>query len=69
MKILVLGTGAPQADLIRALEALPQTMLYSDFASAIYRGLAALNIPTRIAVLPVRPVSVPGSTSEGEAHA
>ena len=41
-----------QAALIRALEGLPQTMLYSDFASAIYRGLAALNIPTRIVDLP-----------------
>ena len=37
-----------QADLIRALADLPQTMLYSDFASVIYRGLAALDIPTKM---------------------
>ena len=35
-----------QTDLIRALDALPQSLLYSDAASVIYRGLAALNVPT-----------------------
>ena len=35
-----------QTDLIRALDALPQSLLYSDAASVIYRGLAALDTPT-----------------------
>lgn len=35
-------------ELLRALEQLPQGLLYSDRASVIYRGLAALGIPTKI---------------------
>ena len=35
-------------DLIKALEGLPQNAVYGDFPSIIYRGLAALNIPTII---------------------
>ena len=33
--------------LIRALDQLPRDLLYSDVASALYRGLAALGIPTK----------------------
>lgn len=35
-------------DLIRALEQLPQDLLYSDRASALYRGLTALGVSSRI---------------------
>ncbi len=35
-----------QTNLICALDGLPQSLLYSDTASVIYRGLAALDIPT-----------------------
>ena len=35
-------------DLIDALKSLPQETVYGDFPSVIYRGLAALNVPTRI---------------------
>ena len=39
----------PSAEsLIRALENLSQDLLYGDFESAVYRGLAALEVPTRI---------------------
>ncbi len=34
--------------LIEALKTLPQDTVYSDFPSVIYRGLTALNVPTRI---------------------
>ncbi len=34
--------------LIEALKTLPQETVYGDFPSAIYRGLAALHVPTRI---------------------
>ena len=34
--------------LIRALEQLPKKLLYNDRASAIYRGLSILEIPTKI---------------------
>ena len=34
--------------LLRALEQLPQDLAYSDTASAIYRILAAMNVPTKI---------------------
>ena len=34
--------------LIEALKGLPQENVYGDFPSVIYRGLAALNVPTRI---------------------
>lgn len=34
--------------LIEALKTLSQETVYGDFPSAIYRGLAALNVPTRI---------------------
>ncbi len=34
--------------LIRALEGLPQHMIYGDFESVIYRGLEELRTPTRI---------------------
>ncbi len=34
--------------LIRALEQLPKELLYNDRASAIYRGLSILEIPTKI---------------------
>ena len=36
------------AGLIRALDQLPQDLLYSDRASVIYRALTALGVPTRI---------------------
>ena len=36
------------AELIRALDYLPGDLLYSDMASAIYRGLAALGVPVKI---------------------
>ena len=35
-------------ELIHALEQLPENLLYSDQASAIYRGLSMLGVPTRI---------------------
>lgn len=35
-------------DLINALKGLPQDTVYGDFPSIIYRGLTALNIPTKI---------------------
>ena len=35
-------------EMIQALEQLPQNLLYSDRASAVYRGLTMLGIPTRI---------------------
>lgn len=38
----------PVEDLIAALEGLPQDALYGDFESIVYRGLTALNIPTKI---------------------
>ena len=38
----------PAENLIVALEGLPQDALYGDFESIIYRGLTALNIPTKI---------------------
>jgi hypothetical protein len=34
--------------LIEALQKLPQETVYGDFPSVIYRGLAVLNVPTRI---------------------
>ena len=34
--------------LIRALDQLPQDLLYSDKASVLYRALTALGIPSRI---------------------
>ena len=34
--------------LLRALERLPQDLLYSDMASVIYRGLSSLDVPTRL---------------------
>ena len=34
--------------LIEALNGLPQETVYGDFPSVIYRGLAVLNVPTRI---------------------
>lgn len=34
--------------LIKALKGLPQETVYGDFPSVIYRGLAALHVPTRI---------------------
>ena len=36
------------ADLIKALEGLPQDAVYGDFPSIIYRGLADLGTPTKI---------------------
>lgn len=38
----------PTQALVRKMEALPQTLIYGDFESALYRGLAALGVPTRI---------------------
>lgn len=35
-------------ELIHALELLPEELLYSDQASALYRGLAMLGVPTKI---------------------
>ncbi len=35
-------------ELITALEKLPQNLLYGDFESVVYRGLAELRIPTKI---------------------
>ena len=35
-------------ELIRALESLPQDLVYGDHESVIYRGLAELKIPTRM---------------------
>ncbi len=43
--IVVLPT---TAQLVEALGKLPGNMVYGDFESVIYRGLVALNIPTRI---------------------
>ena len=37
-----------QSDLVQALARLPQTLLYSDRASVIYRGLAKMGVPTKI---------------------
>lgn len=34
--------------LVDALEGLPQTMVYGDFESILYRGLAQLQVPTKI---------------------
>ena len=35
-------------ELIRALKSLPQDLVYGDYESVIYRGLAELKVPTRI---------------------
>ena len=37
-----------QEVLVRAIDQLPQDLLYSDRASAIYRALTMLGIPTKI---------------------
>ena len=36
-------------DLVRALDCLPQDLVYGDFESVLYRGLAELGIPTKMA--------------------
>lgn len=38
----------PMPQLIAALEQLPQDLVYGDFESILYRGLTALNTPTRL---------------------
>lgn len=39
----------PETDaLIQALETLPQDLVFGDFESALYRGLTALGVPTRL---------------------
>lgn len=38
--------------LIHALEELPQDLVYGDFESALYRGMAALGIPAKILSFP-----------------
>ncbi len=35
-------------EMIRALDRLPEELLYSDRASVIYRALSALGVPTRL---------------------
>ncbi len=35
-------------DLVQALECLPQELVYGDFESTLYRGLAELGVPTRM---------------------
>lgn len=35
-------------DLVQALECLPQDLVYGDFESALYRGLAELGVPTKM---------------------
>ena len=43
----------PETDqLIRALEGIPQNLVYGDFESAVYRGLSLLGVPARILRLP-----------------
>ena len=44
----VVPLGRSREELLRALEQLPQDLAYSDTASAIYRILAAMDVPTKI---------------------